>query len=275
MSVLGLPTRYILYMAVGIAVLVGGIAFLYFREDDADGGSSDGLYTPERHAAAVLVPVVLGGLGVVFWGLSVLPTIVFVFYALVCFAGLLIIPILSYVRPPNVLGITETLAGWLFIVAMVGVRRGTLTQTDTGEYVIERADADLEPKDYWTRWALAPFGITFEATEDAFAGATVDRAREMEVDNLAYDGGTATIDLDRGDRAWFVTENDRNRILVPIGQKLSELKRAAGPKLAIDTWAEAMGEYGGDTSSNSVKVQAAMMAFMAFMGLAMGYVVFF
>lgn len=174
--------------------------------------------------------------------------------------------------------IAEPFGNLLFMLSNLGVRVGVLEQKETDEYVIEREDDELTPRSYWSRWATARLGITFEATEEAFEPMLADEDHARELEHLEYDGqGIATVDMARGEDSttWFATKSDVGKLLVPIGQKLSRLSDVAGPDMGTHAYAEALGDYGGDTSEFGTKFMVGGTVVMFFGTAMMGYVIFF
>lgn len=207
-----------------------------------------------------------------------IPTVLLVLYVLSFVAGLAFIPLGAWTIFPS-LGsfIPEGLANLTFIVSMLGVRRGIWEQQETDEYEIKRGSKELKPLSYWSRWALAPFGITFEATEQAFEADAIDDERRAGLENLEFGtDGTATTELERGDRTWFVTKADlKHDILVPVGQKLAELRNASGTDLSREAYAAALGEHGGDTSGASNRLRLIGVLVFVVLGMGLGWVVHF
>lgn len=207
------------------------------------------------------------------------PTIAFILYSLAFGFGLAFIPLIAWTAGPALpYFISEPLANLLFLVSNIGLRKGLFIQRETDEYEIKRAGEGYEPQSYWTRWAGTQFGLTFEATKEAFEPALVDEEHEQELSSLFYsDDGIAPVGIDRGGKGvtWYAHKSDIDKILVPIGQKLAELRDAAGPEMGIDAYAEALKDYGGDTSDYSNKMMIGSSAIFVAMGLGMGYIVFF
>lgn len=213
------------------------------------------------------------------WRYLGVPMLLLILYMLSFYVGLAFMPLFAWTIGPS-LGsfIPERLANLIFIVSMVGVRRGVLEQQETDEYVIDRAEAGIQPLSYWKRWALAPFGITFEVTKQAFGSAAVDAETREELENLHFDGdGTAVVpDLDRGEVDWYITKGDlKNEILVPIGQKLAELRNASGTDLSREAYAAALGKFGGDTSGSSNRLRLIGTIVFVVLGMGLGLVVHF
>lgn len=215
---------------------------------------------------------------------TAVPTLLFVLYVLVFVAGLAFIPLLAMTIGPLLPGfITEGLSTLIFALTMVGTRRGELVQYATGEYDIERGDPDREPRAYWYRWAMAPLGLTFEATREAFEPtvASEDRTKEIRAMETFDDGGPgeaiAEIDMERGGPtvSWYVEAADaaEDRILVPLGQKLAELRGAGGPLIGIEAYAEALKDYGGDTSDYSNRTRLAGTFVFTVLGIGLGWIV--
>lgn len=260
------------------------------------GGEATKQYAKRAGAFVRSNPAEVGGaaglvllLGVSWFLLQLWGPFLFILYTVSFISGLALVPILAWTIGPSLGPLSEGLANGVFIVSMLGVGRAVLKQLETDEYVIEPADADMEPRRYWGRWAFVPFGITFEKTKEAFAPVTTDPGVEhMTSENRLSDASTprAKADLERGGKKWYVDLSVTkdiampdggtiNRIYVPIGEKLAELRDAAGSEMGVESMSEAFKEHGGDTSEYSPRTDAIMSFLMATMGLGMGYVIFF
>lgn len=239
----------------------------------------DTLTSGRARAIYLVTGLTLGTLAIVWYGLRVLPFILFIIYALAFLFGLAFVPLLAMTVGPN-LGafIPERIANYLWIVSNLGVRRPVLEQLETDEYEVNRGERGLSPRSYWDRWALAPFGLTFEATREALAPAVADDDMRAEVENLEFNArGESTVYLRRGPPGtdWYVHKRDLDGILVPIGQKLAELRDAASPDIGFEAYAEALKQYGGDTSQYGNRTLFIGTLVFVALGAGMGWVVFF
>lgn len=207
------------------------------------------------------------------------PMILAVFYFLIFLVGVAFIPLFAYTIGPS-LGqrIPETIANVIWKVTMLGVRRGVLEQTETDEYVVRRANADLEPRSYWTRWALAPFAITFEKTREAFAPYVLSEREQESVEARVADGdGVAPADIERGRQSWYInTRTDLgNTWLVPIGRRLEVLRDAADAAMGREAYNETLKEEGGDTSDYSARTELTGLFVFTLLGIGVGWIVLF
>lgn len=223
--------------------------------------------------------------------------------------GVLAIPVLTFglgSALPTFLA--EGVANALLATAVVGSGGARLHQTDTGRYELRPADqlsvgvitrlrgalnrdehtdtvleADggaapdrLEPESYWTRFAMGQFGISFEVTPDAFDDIAADydpRERYPEEPDL---NRKASTDIERGGLKTYVDLSERAAdVWVPIGEALSRLRGQGGISIHLENMSEALEEYGGDTKGLEMKWQAIGMGVFTFVGLGMGYVIFF
>lgn len=206
-----------------------------------------------------------------------LPTLAFILFLVAFIAGLAFIPLVAWtVGPMLPYFISEALANLLFVLSNLGVPTAVLEQQETDEYEFKHVDEDYEPQSYWNRWAGTRFGLTFEATEEAFEPTLIDDDHARELEHLEYTDDNATVDMDRGkNQAWFAHKSDIGKILVPIGQKLAELRDGAGPDIGIQAYAEALKDYGGDTSEYSNKTMIVGSFMFVGMGIMMGWIIFF
>lgn len=206
-----------------------------------------------------------------------LPPIVFYFFVIAFVAGLGFVPLLAWTIGPSIPGfITEMIAAGLLRMAMLRYQSAVLDQTETDEYRIRAANGDLSPQSYWDRWAGTDFGLTFEATKEAFE-PTAPAEHKAMIENIEYvDEAENLPEYDRGALDWYVSEGDADAdVLVPIGETLSGLRDVAGPGVVFEAYAEALKEYGGDTAEMSNKMMITGSIIMVSIGLMMGWVVFF
>lgn len=229
---------------------------------------------------ALAAAVTLGGYFVILpWLMPI--TVLEVLQGIALLSGIAFIPLIAWVLGPTLPSfLSEPLANLLFYLANMGLRTGVLVQRETDEYEIERVTDDLSPRSYWSRWAGARFGITFDATREAFEPMLIDKQPErvleaMEPQDWRADGGTLVVDIDRGGRDWFASKDDVGKLLVPLGQKLAELRDVAGPLMGIEAQAEALKDHGGDTGEfgHTAMLVSQLVVFFGTMG--MGYVIFF
>jgi hypothetical protein len=197
--------------------------------------------------------------------------------------GFLVVPILAFSIGRSLPEfIAEPLASALFVVAMLGVGRGKLVQTETGEYEMRRVPEegvdDHEPRSYWSKWAWAPVAISFEATPEAFDRLRTDETTVEQVRSLIPgDHRRAGWDRERGGESAFVRPQGigEGTMLIPTGEALSRMRGDGGTALGIESVQEALKKHGGDTAQYSPKVMLGGVVIMALMGMGMGYVVFF
>lgn len=218
----------------------------------------------------------LGGL------LALLPNVhpvVGLLYTLAFVLGFAFIPLLAWTIGPTLPAfLGEMIANLIWVTTMIGVRAGLLVQRETDEYDIERGGDDLGPKSYVTRWSLVPFGITFEATRDAFMPTVLSEREGREVESIEFGDSTiATADVERGPAGtkWYVSRSDVGNLLVPVGEYLSQLRDAASWEIGDEAWSEALAEYGGDTSGYTNRTLLVGTVVFTGLGLGLGYVFFF
>lgn len=200
-----------------------------------------------------------------------LPPVILLMFILTFIGGLATIPILAYGVGDLLPGfIAEPLANILLILACFGMQNPTLEQTESGEYVITEGEGDLNPEEYWSRFALSRFGITAQMTEAAWNTLALD-PRDIDTELISGASGWAKVaTLSRGGKQWCTKLGQRAAFVLPIGQVLSVFQNSAGLGLAVDAAAQGEKEHGGDTSSFSPKMRLMGGVLFTAMGLGMG-----
>lgn len=221
-------------------------------------------------------------LTIIYLGVTTLPIVLFLMYVIAFFIGLLFIPLFAYTIGPSTGPIAEAIANLLWIVSNLSLRRPVLYQTETDEYKLIRGDPDTGPQSHWSRWAMAPFGVSFEPTREAFSDVVVPTSITNQIKNFVYaeDETTTDIDIERGGHKSYVSEDDKkiaenDGVLVLIGEALSEVRHAAGQAIGLRAYSSGLEQYGGDTSGASNRTRLLGSIVFVVLGLGMGYVVFF
>lgn len=188
------------------------------------------------------------------------------------------IPLTAYLLSGDLPGmISEPLANLLMAATMFGAGRSTLHQTATGNYELRRASSDLGPQRHWSRFAGAPFGLTYAREDDAFGDLTADIHPEaLEAEEKFNQKYIAEVDIVRnGERSFAnVAEDTADDILIKTGEFIAQLRDSAGLGIANTAHRNATEEHGGDSSDFGAKWMLIGMVLFAVMGLGMGWVVF-
>lgn len=189
--------------------------------------------------------------------------------------GISFIPLLAMVLKDSLPGaLAEPLANLLATIGFFVVGDCTLHQTETGEYEIRPVEgAELEPKSYMNRFKLVDFGISFEATEEAFGSLVADVDAANYVDDSRFPFNAAEHDMDRGGKDWYVDLRETG-LRVPIGEALSRLKGRQDLKMVTQTISEANKRHGGDTNNLTTTHQVVGFSLFTFVGIGMGVVIF-
>lgn len=206
------------------------------------------------------------------------PILYWSYYFVAFTFGLGLIPLIAYTIGP-MLGslVPELMATLMLMLSNIGLRRPVLYQRETDEYELIRGSASWGPASYWNHWALRPFGITFERTEEAFEPYVVSDEEKERIRNLVPDG-SGRVDIDNvghGSADWWVNANRVDDILVRIGSFLKPLDLGGSPRYGLEAIDEALEEFGMDTSGQSLKVEVGGLIFFLAMGIITGAWVFF
>lgn len=194
-------------------------------------------------------------------------------------AGLFFIPLLSRIFPAGLPAfIGEPLANKVWKVAMSTQGAVICKQLETDEYVLERPDdlEEYEPKNFWSRLAGVPFGLTYVRSEEAFGGS----AERLDPGAMVADGGEklgenkAEMGSTRGGRKTFIDTRHDEGLFVRFGELVSQLKDTDGLDSVNVARDQTEKTEGGKNGMGSL-AKAIYWSVMAAIGAGMGLVMFF
>lgn len=193
--------------------------------------------------------------------------------------GVFLIPLLSRIFPaglPAFLG--EPLANKVWKVALSTHGAVICKQLENDEYVLERASdiEDYEPRNFWSRLAGIPFGLTYVRGKEAFGGC----AEELDPGAMVADGGEklpgdrAEMGSSRGSRKTFIDTSQDAGLFVRFGELVSQLKDTDGLDSVNVARDQTEKTEGGKSGMGSL-AKAIYWSVMGVMGFTMGLVMFF
>jgi hypothetical protein len=193
--------------------------------------------------------------------------------------GAIGVPLYIYTVGPMIPLIRGILVALLGYASMFGKGPSKLVQTENDDYELRPVDS-FGPNDHVYRLWGTNVAIAPEHTEAAWQELVSDLDFEALEDHDTSDlqDGYADAGMNRGSGNWYVDlRNDaRAQMLIPLGEKLSELRQGRGGDMGLQSIAEALKDYGGDTAgTQAIWIKLAGPFLFLITGAGMGYVVFF
>lgn len=193
--------------------------------------------------------------------------------------GVFLIPLLSRIFPAGLPAfIGEPLANKVWKVALATQGVVICKQLETDEYTLECPENSKEyaPKNFWSRLAGVPFGLTYVRSKEAFGGS----AERLDPGAMVADGGDtlgenkAKMGSSRGGRKTFIDTQHDEGLFVRFGELVSQLKDTDGLDSVNVARDQTEKTEGGKNGMGSL-AKAIYWSVMGVMGATMGLVMFF
>lgn len=211
------------------------------------------------------------------------PLLIILVYAIPFLAGALFLPLLSYVSKGALWGaISEPIATVQMMAVMIGAGPVVLREQTDGNYRYQtQVDRDtISPSRNWFPFYGSHLGLDYVRDEQSFDGDAEELDGEVYADGDKRFKATdkaAVGSITRADwKTYIPTDVDFDEhIFVPLGEKVSDLRKTASLAISNRAQRNAAEEHSGNTSSLGPKWTVISMISMAVICGAFGILVFY